>query len=439
MPEIVCEAAQPFAVVGVGVFDLGDRFFFGPFDGGEVAGLVVTVGGRPSFFGSRFRALAEFVVGVRRAGAFFELVAFVVGVCARPLLGGVVGRVVFVFGAAVFGETVVFVVRVFGDFCAGQTFGGGLFDLAVAVAGVDERRKHFRAFVHLYFAHLVRVVVGVRVFVFGFARERYRLQVRVFVVREFGRVRQPVGDFFEAPVFIEGARHGFFVGVGDLGLVVCEIVFVFDDFFVTVFAFGQAIELVVGVFRRSGAVGHLCAVAVFVVFVFDRRGFAAGVADFGEPVRRIVGVGRRASLGSVSLTRLPGGVVFLERFRPERIDDFGDLLDGVALVFGRVFVAVDLLDDLTGAVVFGFRDRFVGCFDLGRLVIAVVGVFRFVFVAVGHRFDVAVAIVFVFRDVAERIGDRERPALRVAFDFGREFRRFAFFDVPARADRRRLL
>src|SRR5271154_4844839 len=100
--------AQSFTVIGVAIFDLGDRFFFGPFNRGEVAGLVVAVGRSPSFFGSHFRALAEFVVGVRRTGAFFELVAFVEGVCARPLLGGVVGRVVFIFGASVFREAVVF-------------------------------------------------------------------------------------------------------------------------------------------------------------------------------------------------------------------------------------------------------------------------------------------------------------------------------------------
>ena len=167
-------------------------------------------------------------------------------------------------------------------------------------------------------------------------------QVGVFVVREFGRVDEPVGEFFEPAVFVEGACYGFFVGVGDLGLVVGEVVFVFDDFFVTVFAFGQPIQLVVGVFRRAGAVGHLGAVAVFVVFVFDRRGFAAGVADFGETVCGVVGVGRGASLGSVSLIEVPAASYSLSVFCPERVDDFGDLLDGVALVFGFVFVAVGL-------------------------------------------------------------------------------------------------
>jgi hypothetical protein len=41
------------AVVGVGVFDFC-FFAFGLFDGGEVAPLVVTVGGRRAGFGGRF-------------------------------------------------------------------------------------------------------------------------------------------------------------------------------------------------------------------------------------------------------------------------------------------------------------------------------------------------------------------------------------------------
>ena len=56
--------AQPFAIIGIAIFDFGDRFFFGAFDRGEVAGLVVAVGRSPTFFGSRFGALAEYVVPV---------------------------------------------------------------------------------------------------------------------------------------------------------------------------------------------------------------------------------------------------------------------------------------------------------------------------------------------------------------------------------------
>ena len=70
-------------------------------------------------------------------------------------------------------------------------------------------------------------------------------------------------------------------------------------------------------------------------------------------------------------------------------------------------------------------------FDFRRLVVGVVGVGRFVAVGVGLGFEVPVGVVGVFRGVPERIGDVERPALGVAFDFRREFRCFAAFDVPA--------
>jgi hypothetical protein len=108
--------------------------------------LVVSVGGRTAFFRRCFRALPEFVVGVRLTGAFVELVAFVEGVRARPLGSRIVGRVVFVFRATGFCEAVIFVVRVFRDFRAGQIFGGRLFDLIVVIAGIDEGPERFRCF-----------------------------------------------------------------------------------------------------------------------------------------------------------------------------------------------------------------------------------------------------------------------------------------------------
>ena len=274
---------------------------------------------------------------------------------------------------------------------------GGVCDLSVVVADVGEGGECFGALGHLDFAHLVGFVVGVFVFVASFGGECGGREVGVGVVGEFGGVSEPVRDAFEPPVFVVCAGDGFAVGVGDFGLLVGEVVFVCCVVSVAVFAFGEPVELVVGVGAGAGAVDHLRAVAVCVVFVFDGRGFPVGVADFGESVVGVVGVGGGAFLGIGQAREVPGAVVFLDRFAFERVDDFGDLLQHVALVFGGVFVAVGLADDLSGAVVFGFGDRSVGLFDFGRLVIRVVGVFRVVAVGVGHGFEVAVGVVGVFR------------------------------------------
>src|SRR6202451_4509082 len=126
-------------MIGVGVFDFGGFAFFGAFYRSQLPCLVIAIRRRRTSRRFRFSALTLFVVGVRLACAFFELIAFVVRVCARSLRGGVIGGVVFIFGGAVFCETVVFVVRVFHGFRAGQAFGGRLFDLAITVARVNER------------------------------------------------------------------------------------------------------------------------------------------------------------------------------------------------------------------------------------------------------------------------------------------------------------
>ena len=141
----------------------------------------------------------------------------------------------------------------------------------------------------------------------------------------------------------------------------------------------------------------------------------------------------RCFSGLVSFREVPGRVVFLEGLAFAGVDDFGDLLQDVADIFGGVFVPVGLGGDLSGAVVFGFCDRAVGLFDFDRLVIRVVGVCRFVTVRVGDGFDVAVGVVGVFGGVAERVGDLQRPALFIEFDFRGVLGRFGAFDVALRA------
>ena len=119
----------------------------------------------------------------------------------------------------------------------GRPFAVVFLDLAVAVARVDERREHFRALVHLGFDHLVGVVVRVLVFVFRFARKDRGLQIGVFVVREFRRVRKPVGQLFQTPVFVEGRASRSFLFGYVTSLLVANVVFVLRDFFVAVFGF----------------------------------------------------------------------------------------------------------------------------------------------------------------------------------------------------------
>jgi len=75
--------AQAIPVVGVAVFDFGDFFPFGAFDGDQVAGLVVAVGGRGARGGGGFDALAEFVVSV-----FQGIYSGLAGVSVRWPSGG---------------------------------------------------------------------------------------------------------------------------------------------------------------------------------------------------------------------------------------------------------------------------------------------------------------------------------------------------------------
>ena len=121
---------------------------------------------------------------------------------------------------------------------------------------------------------LVGFVIAVFVFVAGVDGLR---EVGVGVVAEGHVVFEPVGGLLQPAVFVEGPFHGFTVGVGDLRLVVGEVVFVFHDVAVAVFGFGETAELVVGEFARAGGVFHLGSVAIFVVFVLDGMGFAVRV------------------------------------------------------------------------------------------------------------------------------------------------------------------
>jgi len=178
------------------------------------------------------------------------------------------------------------------------------------------------------------------------------------------------------------------------------------------FGFRQPVQLIVSVFAGARSVSHLDAVAVFVVFVFDRRRTATRVNDFGQPISRIIGVRRRAFRWVGQLREVSSKVVFLGRFTAQRINDFNDLLQNVAFVFGRVFIAVDLLDDLASTVVFRFRDRFVGCFYLDRRVIRVIRVFRLVAISISDAFDVAIPVISVFRDACLRRNFSEEVSCR---------------------------
>src|SRR5580704_3843269 len=104
--------------------------------------------------------------------------------------------------------------------------------------------------------------------------------------------------------------HGFAVGVGELGVQVREVIFVFGGFFATVFGFGEPVELVVGVFARAGTVSHDGPLAIFVVFVFNGRRFPVRVAYCRQTVSRIIAVGSTAFLSIGDLTYLASSGVF---------------------------------------------------------------------------------------------------------------------------------
>src|SRR6185437_3905214 len=275
------------------------------------------------------------------------------------------------------------------------SFGDGLLDLTVAVAGVDERCERFRALGHLGFADPVRGVVGVFVHVVGAGGERDGREVRVGVVGEFRGVFEPVGDLFQTTGFVVGAFHRFAVGVGDLGLLVGEVVFVAGGVAVPVFAFGEPVEPVVGVGRCAGRVCHARAVSVGVVFVFDGVCFAVGVAYFGESVGGVVGVGGGAFRGVGQGHEIARIIVFLGRFASERVHCFGYLAEQVAHVFRFVFVAVGLARYATSAIVAGFGDGSVGLGDLDRLIVGVVGICGLMSVGIDRAFEVAVGVVSV--------------------------------------------
>ena len=181
--------AQAVAVVGVGVVDEADAAFGAAVDGGEVAGLIVGVGGGGAFGGGVPGPLAVFVVGVAVFG--LDLAVGVVGEGDGPDFGGLAGVVVFPFVAAAgFEEAVLFVVGVGVVFFAGEALFGGGGDLPVVVAGVGDGVLFGGA--DLRFGHLVRIVVGVGIFAFGAGGEGGGGEVGVLVVGEgrgvFGEV-----------------------------------------------------------------------------------------------------------------------------------------------------------------------------------------------------------------------------------------------------------